>query len=112
MKNCPFCAIIASDAPATIIHDWPDVIAISPLNPVVPGHILIIPKIHVEDFRVNRVVSALTMACAAELAGAMTGCDVNLITSAGPAATQTVMHLHLHLVPRWPDDGLKLPWSE
>lgn len=107
--GCPFCDIIAGHAPATIIREWDDVIAIVPLNPVVEGHTLVIPKPHVEDFTQGAYMAARTMSKASILAHKMGG-PMNLITSKGREATQSVFHLHLHLVPRAEDDGLALPW--
>ena len=106
---CPFCAIVTGDAPATIVREWAEAIAIVPLNPVVDGHLLVIPREHVPDFTTAHYVSAITMHRAAELAGDLGG-SMNLITSRGREATQSVFHLHLHLVPRSEDDGLALPW--
>lgn len=107
-QPCPFCEIIASRAPATIVDRWDDAIAIVPLGPVVDGHVLVIPTVHVPDFTSDPVVSAATMRRAAELMTGMGPC--NLITSKGRPATQSVFHLHLHLVPRAVNDGLALPW--
>ena len=95
--------------PATIVRIWPDAIAIVPLNPVVDGHLLVIPRQHVPDFTTEHYVSAITMPRAAELAEEIGG-PMNLITSRGREATQSVFHLHLHLIPRREDDGLALPW--
>lgn len=107
-QPCPFCEIIAGQAPATIVDRWDDAIAIVPLGPVVDGHLLVIPTVHVADFTSDPVVSAATMRRAAELMAGMGPC--NLITSKGRPATQSVFHLHLHLVPRAANDGLALPW--
>ncbi|MFD7995468.1 HIT family protein [Streptomyces mexicanus] len=109
-QPCPFCEIVAGRAPATIVREWPEALAIVPLRPVVAGHVLVIPREHVTDFVADPVVSAHTMYCAAELAGDYLAGAMNLITSRGRAATQSVFHLHLHLVPRAEDDGLALPW--
>lgn len=109
VRNCPFCDIIAGTGPATVVRNWPDVIAIRPHRPVVPGHVLVIPHAHVADVGTDPPVSARTMACAAELAAELPAC--NVITSRGIAATQTVFHLHVHLVPRVEGDGLPLPWT-
>jgi histidine triad (HIT) family protein len=107
-EPCPFCEIIAGRAPANIVHEWPEAIALIPLNPVVRGHILVIPRTHVHDFAHDPTVSAATMRCAAEL---ITGpSSYNLITSKGKPATQSVFHLHLHLIPRADNDRLALPW--
>jgi histidine triad (HIT) family protein len=107
-QPCPFCEIVAGRAPATIVEEWPEAIAIVPLNPAVEGHLLVIPREHVPDFVAYPKVSAATMLCAAELVAGMG--SYNLITSKGRAATQSVFHLHLHLVPRAENDGLALPW--
>jgi histidine triad (HIT) family protein len=94
--DCPFCAIVAGRAPAEIVHEWDDALAIVPLNPVTKGHLLVIPKVHA------------TMRRASELA-AEQWC--NVITSRGRVATQSILHLHIHVVPRREDDGLALPWT-
>ncbi len=109
-RTCVFCDIVAGTEPADVFWVWPDTVAITPRHPVTDGHLLVIPTVHVEDFREDPVVSASTMARAAWLANNLRG-DMNLITSAGAAATQTVLHLHIHLVPRLTGDGLTLPWT-
>ena len=111
--DCVFCQIVAGDAPATVAANWPDAIAIVPLSPVAPGHVLVIPRVHVPTFLSDPVVSAVALHRAAEYANllGLPGEGANLITSAGEAATQTVFHLHLHLVPRDPGDRLSLPWD-
>lgn len=106
---CVFCEIIAGREPAVMVRLWPDAIAIVPLNPVVEGHWLVIPRACVPDYTTDPIVTAITMARAAEL-GATRKVASNLITSAGRAASQSVWHLHAHLVPRVENDGLALPW--
>ena len=100
---------MAGLAPVTLVHAWPDALAFVPLNPVVEGHTLVVPKLHVQDFASDPETSAMTMRRAAELMR-WTPRAMNVITSKGRAATQSVFHLHLHLVPRVEDDGLALPW--
>ena len=107
LYECPFCEIVAGRAPAEIFHQWDDALAIVPLNPVVDGHLLVIPKVHVADVGHDPEISAATMRRAAELAASQW---CNIITSRGRVATQSVFHLHLHLVPRAENDGLALPW--
>ncbi|MFD3568482.1 HIT family protein [Streptomyces sp. NPDC058667] len=109
-ESCPFCEINTGRAPATFVHEWSDAIAIVPLNPVVDGHILVIPKTHVTDFADDPDVSGATARRAAQLCRDLDLKHANLITSRGVHATQSVFHLHLHLVPRAADDGLALPW--
>lgn len=106
---CVFCKIVAGEAPGNIMKDWDVAIALVPLTPVVDGHVLIIPKLHVVDAAEDPETTANTMACAAEYAGIHD--SFNLITSAGRAATQSIDHLHIHVVPRTVDDGLMTPWG-
>jgi histidine triad (HIT) family protein len=105
---CPFCEIIAGRAPAQVVMRWADTIAILPLKQVGPGHLLVIPNEHVTDFVDDPAVSAQTMYRASELVNRLG--SYNLITSKGRVATQSVFHLHLHLIPRAENDGLALPW--
>ena len=82
-----------------------------PLNPVTPGHRLFVPSVHVTDAAEDPAVTAEVYRAAAEYARRV-GRPFNLITSAGPAATQSVYHLHVHYVPRADGDGLHLPWTD
>jgi histidine triad (HIT) family protein len=106
VSKCVFCEIAAGRAPAKFVDVWGDAIAITPLKPVVEGHVLVIPRRHVADAASDPEVSAITMRRAAEIAPY----PANIITSLGPEATQSVYHLHLHIVPRAENDGLALPW--
>ncbi|MEU2086785.1 HIT family protein [Streptomyces albus] len=107
--SCIFCQITAGEAPATVVREWDDALAIVPRGPVTPGHTLVIPKQHVADAGVDPAVSATTMARAAELMAELGA--ANIITSKGADATQTVYHLHIHVVPREAGDDLPLPWT-
>lgn len=106
-QSCVFCQILKGAAPATVIRSWPDAIAIVPRRPVTEGHILVIPRRHVADASTDPQVTAAAMRRAAQLVVP----PANILTSLGRAATQTVFHLHLHLVPRVPGDMLSLPWD-
>lgn len=107
---CPFCEIVDGNAPAQIVGYWGGVLAIVPLNPVTDGHVIVLPTAHVASATDNVDVAAMTMRCAAQYARENAG-DCNIITSVGAAATQTVRHLHIHVVPRREGDGLALPWT-
>jgi histidine triad (HIT) family protein len=117
--TCDFCDIAAGTGPATIVAEWPDALAILPRPDAAgrrgctDGHILVLPRAHVADFAADPMVTAATMARAAQLAArlATDTTDFNIITSKGAAATQTVWHLHVHLIPRRSGDGLALPWN-
>lgn len=105
--RCVFCRIVNGEAPAKVVREFADAVAIVPLNPVTPGHVLVISRDHVADFTEDPQVTEATMGAAALLAEP----PCNLITSAGAEATQTVLHLHVHIVPRRAGDGLALPWT-
>lgn len=106
MSECPFCNYVG---PSPVLHRWDDVYAIEPLNPVTPGHLLVIPFLHIETADEDPYVASLAFVRAVELVRAVGEC--NLIQSNGPLATQTIRHLHVHVVPRREDDGLALPWT-
>lgn len=114
-EPCVFCDIIAGEAPATVLADGILNIAIAPLNPVADGHFLVIPRKHVKDAYEHEGTSAAAMADASLWARLFSMRDkryesANIITSIGRPATQSVFHLHLHVVPRAENDGLALPW--
>ena len=114
--NCVFCKIIAGESPAEFRADGISSVAIAPLKPVAPGHLLVIPRRHVANAYEDPRITATAMHDAASWAQLFSYRDpryesVNLITSVGEAATQTVNHLHIHIVPRHKDDGLHLPWT-
>lgn len=106
-RDCVFCKIASGEAPAQVVYLWHDAIAIRPLNPVCRDHVLVIPRRHVADALEDVTVTGLAFTRAAQIAPY----PCNLITSVGTEATQTVMHLHVHIVPRAAGDGLLLPWN-
>lgn len=109
MAECVFCVKTAEDD----VDGWDRfglVANFVPLNPVVPGHRLFVPKLHVAYAPAEPVITGYVFEVASRY-GAEQPEHFNLITSAGAAATQTVEHLHVHYVPRKPDDGLALPWT-
>jgi histidine triad (HIT) family protein len=106
--DCPFCGRIKRGE-----YDYDDrhSVAFQPLNPVTPGHFLVVPRLHVSRALESPAAAGHAMAFAGYLANQMDLTDVNFITSAGKAATQSVFHLHVHVVPRREGDGLALPWT-
>jgi histidine triad (HIT) family protein len=107
MTACPFCERIAAGDCAAQSHG---VVTFKPPHPVTPGHLLVVPREHVTDAAAAPAVTAEVMRQAAVIAAKL-GTGANLITSIGADATQTVFHLHAHVVPRRPGDGLALPWT-
>lgn len=108
-NDCVFCRIVAGVEPATVL--WRDVasMVIVPLNPVTDGHVIAIPFGHASDFATSWYITADAMYAAFEYTQTLTE-DFNIITSKGVTATQSVFHLHVHIVPRRENDGLALPW--
>ena len=104
--ECAFCEIVAGIAPATVVRRWPEALALVPLNPVTPGHLIVVPVIHVKDLTSDPTVTAAVARRVAELATP----PCNVITSAGILATQSVFHLHFHVLPRRLNDRVRLPW--
>lgn len=107
--QCVFCGIVAGTEPAELIREWTDAIAFTPINPVVEGHSLVAPRQHVRDATSIPTVTAAVMRCAAELASCYSAS--NILASSGAAATQSVFHLHIHVIPRVFGDQLMVPWG-
>lgn len=108
-EPCVFCDIANGDGPFEF--EWEKVVAIVPLNPVTEGHLIFMPKEHVPDAAVDPSIAGDVMEAAAWYVAEQEPINANIITSIGAAATQTVFHLHVHVVPRRHGDGLALPWT-
>lgn len=108
-SDCVFCRIVAGEEPAEILWRDHGAMVITPIGPVTPGHVIAIPERHSTDFTGDWQATSDAMYAAFQWARQFAG-DMNLITSKGKAATQSVFHLHVHLVPRKENDGLALPW--
>jgi histidine triad (HIT) family protein len=111
-----FCrmASTVTDAPQ-IVSEGQDWLAFLALEPAVPGHTLVIPRAHVIDlWDADRELAAHLTRAAIQVGRAIDAAlepdGMNLITSSGAAAEQTVSHLHLHVVPRWSTDGFGRLW--
>ena len=113
--DCIFCKIIAGELPARIVREDERTIAFMDIAPATYGHTLVIPRSHAQDLlEIPSDDLEAVVAAGREIAGRAKerlGADgVNLINSCGAAAWQTVFHFHLHVIPRYSDDPLKLPW--
>ena len=106
-EECVFCKKIKSEL---LNHVYPRVVEFEPLNPVTKGHRLFVPVEHVTDMADNLSVTARVFREASKYVREI-GVDANLITSKGKSATQSVFHLHVHVIPRSDNDGLVLPWT-
>jgi histidine triad (HIT) family protein len=113
--DCIFCKIVAGELPATIIDEDERTISFMDISPATRGHALVIPREHSPDLlSVEREDLTAVALAAQRLAGRMKerlGADgVNLLNSCGAVAFQTVFHFHMHVIPRYEGDSLRLPW--
>lgn len=110
MKDCLFCKIVAGKIPSTKIYEDKSVYAFLDINPVSPGHTLVIPKIHTPniyeapDNELKNIVPILKKIAKAVKA-AVKADGVNVTFNNDPAAGQVIFHLHAHIIPRFDGDG-------
>jgi histidine triad (HIT) family protein len=112
---CIFCKILAGELPASIVDEDERTVSFMDINPATRGHALVIPRVHSRDLLSIEPDDLAAVAFAAKrLAGRVNerlgAAGVNLINSCGAAAWQTVFHFHMHVVPRYSGDPLRLPW--
>jgi len=113
--DCLFCKIVAGEIPSTKVDEDERTVAFMDINPATRGHLLVVPREHARDLlEVGDEDLAACAAAAQRLAQRVKdrlGADgVNLLNSCGAAAWQTVFHFHVHVIPRYDDDPLQLPW--
>ncbi|GBF17776.1 AP-4-A phosphorylase [Rhodococcus sp. Br-6] len=116
--DCPFCRIVAGrDPDVREVYRDDRVVAFFPLEPATRGHTLIVPRRHVPDLwglkeSETAAVSESVVRVAHALRSTLAPDGLNVIQSNGRAATQTVMHVHVHLVPRWEGDRMPPLWPD
>ena len=114
--ECPFCEIVERDDPdAREVYRDGEAVAFFPTEPATLGHTVLVPRLHVPDiWTLPEGIAAHLGKVAVRLASAVRRAVVpdglNIIQSNGSAATQTVFHLHVHLVPRWENDAVGRIW--
>ena len=113
--DCLFCKIVAGEIPATRVAEDERTIAFMDINPATRGHVLVVPRGHAKDLlEIDQEDLAAVASTAQRVARTMPerlGADgVNLLNSCGRAAWQTVFHFHVHVIPRYDTDPLRLPW--
>jgi histidine triad (HIT) family protein len=113
--DCIFCKIVAGELPAQIVDEGPRTVAFMDINPATRGHLLVVPRQHYRDLlEIDDEDLVATMIAAQRMAGRVVerldADGVNLINSCGRAAWQVIFHFHVHVIPRYDDDPLKLPW--
>jgi histidine triad (HIT) family protein len=116
MGECVFCRIRDGAVPAVKIYEDERTLCFMDINPLNPGHCLVVPRTHAptlleapeEDLQAV-VVAARRVARA--IYRALRPDGLNLVQANGPAAFQSVPHFHLHLIPRWTNDGKGFDWT-
>jgi histidine triad (HIT) family protein len=113
--DCIFCAIASGDGPTEIVDSDEHTVAFMDISPATRGHALVIPRTHsanlmeISDEDLERTTLAARR-LARKIDAALQPAGFNVINACGAAAWQTVFHFHLHVIPRYESDPLKLPW--
>ena len=113
--DCLFCGIVAGSIPSETIDSDERTVAFMDINPATAGHALVVPRAHsadlldIGDADLTAVILA-SQRLAKRMKDVLGADGINLINACGAAAWQTVFHFHIHVVPRYEDDPLKLPW--
>ncbi|WP_022927685.1 HIT family protein [Patulibacter americanus] len=113
--DCIFCKIVAGELPSLVVAEDDRTVAFLDVAPATPGHTVVVPKEHHRDLlTIDPEALAACAAMAQRVARLATErlepAGVNVLNNCGSAAWQTVFHFHLHVVPRYVDDPLRLPW--
>jgi histidine triad (HIT) family protein len=116
MSDCIFCGIVAGTMPAERVYEDDHTVAFLDIAPACDGHILVIPHAHSDDIHTAdpanlAAVAATVQQMAARVSGALGAEGVSVVQSNGRAAGQTVFHYHVHVLPRFPGDGVLMPWK-
>ena len=116
MENCVFCNLANGIWDSATLYEDDDFRVILDLGPASKGHALILPKTHYANiYEIPEELAAKAIVLAKKMAGIMTealDCDgFNIVQNNGEAAGQTVFHFHMHLIPRYEDDGQTIGWN-
>jgi histidine triad (HIT) family protein len=114
--DCIFCKIVAGEVPSTRVDEDERTVAFMDVNPATAGHVLVVPREHAADLlEIDGEDLAACAATAQRIArrqkDALGAAGVNLLNSCGAPAWQTVFHFHVHVIPRYEGDPLRLPWQ-
>ncbi len=115
-SDCVFCRIVARQLPACVVHEDAETLAFMDIGPIIPGHVLVIPKAHVDPLDamppalLHRVIDVAQRVARAQRA-ALKADGINLMQANGRAAGQDVPHVHVHVIPRFSGDGHRWNWT-
>jgi histidine triad (HIT) family protein len=117
MDSCIFCSIIRGTEPASIVYSDEKVLAFLDIQPVNPGHVLVIPKVHAAQLaeleeEIGAQMFKIAMRIAAAIRKSEIRCEgINLHLADGEAASQDVFHIHLHIIPRFKSDSFGMRFN-
>jgi len=116
MNDCIFCKIVNKEIPATILFEDNDLLVFMDIGPIIKGHALVIPKKHYDPIAQtpDKLLAKLHIAAkriAATQMNALGADGVNIMQNNGAAAGQEVPHIHVHVIPRFEDDGHHWNWN-
>jgi histidine triad (HIT) family protein len=115
VAGCPFCEIIAGGLPYRVVYRENDVVVLTDIAPINEGHLLVVPILHASTLgavqpRLAGRMFVVAQRCAAALRASVIRCEgVNVFMNDGAAASQTVDHIHMHVVPRYAGDSFRTP---
>ena len=114
--DCLFCNIVAGEIPSTKVHEDEQTLAFMDVNPGARGHLLVIPREHVADLHEIgdadlAAVARTARTMATKVMDRLGAAGVNIVQNNGRAAWQSVFHYHVHVLPRYENDALRLPWT-
>jgi len=116
MSDCIFCKIVDGEIPATVVHEDDDILVFMDIGPIIKGHVLVIPKAHYDPVTAipDNLLAKLHITAkriAAAQMNALAADGVNIIQNNGKASGQEVPHFHIHVIPRFEDDGHHWNWA-
>jgi histidine triad (HIT) family protein len=116
MTDCVFCGIVAGTEPAEVVAEDAQTVTFMDIQPVNPGHVLSVPRRHARDIWELSSDEAGVLMVAAQRASnrirhALNPDGLDLFVANGEAGGQTVFHVHIHTIPRWPNDRWVDPWT-
>jgi histidine triad (HIT) family protein len=113
--DCIFCKVIAGEIPGEIVDSDDRTVTVMDINPATRGHVVVIPREHSEDLlAVSEEDLAATMNAVRRITSRMQETiepdGFNMLNNMGRVAWQSIFHFHVHVIPRYRDDPLQLPW--
>lgn len=117
MENCIFCKIVNGDIPSAAVYEDENFRAIMDIAPAAKGHVILLSKAHRKDLmEADDAVLSAALPVVKRISNAIKktlSCDgINVLQNNGTAAGQSVFHLHIHMIPRYDNDGVTVPWEQ